>query len=322
MARFPSRRQERRRLLALPGKSAGNYLNADHHSTITLPAGTGIVRSPAQQSVPFWEAGRQVVTDKTMAMPPSVLGGASSWLPAQLADLWPTGDPGKLRAAAKAWRDAGDRVSTAAGKLGTAIYSVTGGNTTGDAEVIDSAWSKLYGSCNERTVLYTLPRLCHNVAEACDKYADAVDHAHRKAEWELGAAGVLGAVLLGVGGFLTPETGGASDAGAIAVDAAIARGILVPIAGALVATVGGLSVGALAEHIIQATEDSATNAPRVQPTDAETQSLQGALEKEVGAGSGGEGGEWVDGKPPPEALEKVPDKWGDGSPNKKGVGHR
>ncbi|MDL4814170.1 hypothetical protein [Actinomadura opuntiae] len=169
-------------------------------------------------------------------------------------------------------------------------------------------------------MLYTLPRLGHNVADACDKYADAVDHAHTKAEWELGAAGVLGSIILGVGGFFTP--GGASDTGAIAVDAAIARGILVPIAGTLLAIVSGLSLGALAEHIIQATEDSATNAPKVQPTDAETQSLQGALEKEVGAGNAGEEGGWVDGKPPSEAQEKVPDEWGDGNPNKKGVGHR
>lgn len=304
------------------GKTAGNYLNADHHSTITTPTGTGVFRTPAQQSVPSWEGGHQVVTDKTMGMPPSVLGGGSAWLPSQLADLWPTGDPGKLRTAAKAWRDAGDRVSTATGKLGTAVHSVTGGNTTGDAEIIDSVWSKLYGPCNERAVLYTLPRLCHNDADACDKYADAVDHAHSKAERELGAAGVLGAVLLGVGGFLTPETGGASDAGAIAVDVAIARGILVPIAGALLATVGGLGVGALAEHVVQATEDSATNAPQVQPTDAETQSLQGALEREAGTEGAGEPGQWVDGKPPSEALEKVPDDWGDGNPNKKGVGHR
>ncbi|KAB2384587.1 WXG100-like domain-containing protein [Actinomadura montaniterrae] len=264
------------------GKTAGNYLNADRHSTISTPTGASVVRTPAQQSVPFWEVGHQVVTDKTMGMPPSVLGGASAWLPSQLADLWPTGDPGKLRAAASAWRDAGDRVSTATEKLGTAIHSVTGGNTTGDAEVIDAAWSKLYGSCNERTVLYTLPRLCHNAADACDKYADAVDHAHSKAERELGAAGVLGAVLLGVGGFLTPETGGASDAGAIAVDVAIARGILVPIAGALLATVGGLSAGALAEYVIHATEDSASNAPNVRPTDANTTTLQGALDREVG----------------------------------------
>ncbi|WP_207938587.1 hypothetical protein [Actinomadura darangshiensis] len=35
-----------------------------------------------------------------------------------------------------------------------------------------------------------------------------------------------------------------------------------------------------------------------------------------------EGGKWVDEKPPAEALDKVPDKWGDGSPNKKGVGRR
>ncbi|MEV3925496.1 hypothetical protein [Actinomadura coerulea] len=35
-----------------------------------------------------------------------------------------------------------------------------------------------------------------------------------------------------------------------------------------------------------------------------------------------EGGKWIDEKPPAEALEKVPDKWGDGSPNKKGVGRR
>ncbi|MGI5419036.1 hypothetical protein [Actinomadura luteofluorescens] len=35
-----------------------------------------------------------------------------------------------------------------------------------------------------------------------------------------------------------------------------------------------------------------------------------------------ESGKWVDEMPPAEALEKVPDKWGDGSPNKKGVGRR
>ncbi|GAA2127201.1 WXG100-like domain-containing protein [Actinomadura napierensis] len=304
------------------GKTAGNYLKADRHSTITTPAGSGLVLAPTQQSVPFWQVGRQVVTDKTMPAPPSVLGGASTWLPKQLADLWPTGDSGKLRNAAAAWRDAGDHVSTAAGKLGTAIHSVTGGNTTGDARAIDDVWSRLYAPCNERTVLYTLPRLCHNVADACGKYADAIDHARSKAEWELAGVGLLGAVVLGVGGALTPETGGASDAGAITVDAALARATLVPIAGALLATVGGLGAGALAEHIVQATEDSASNAPHVQPTDAETQSLQGALEKEVGAGGGEQEGGWDNGKPPADALEKVPDEWGDGKPNKKGVGYR
>ncbi|MWA02745.1 PASTA domain-containing protein [Actinomadura sp. LD22] len=270
------------------GATAGHYLRADHHSIISTPPtmGSGVLLNPrAQPSLPPWQlsrqVGKQVTTDKTMAMPPSVLGSAGSSLPQQLAELWPTGDPSKLRTAAAAWNAAHDRLTASTGKLGTAIYSVTEGNNTRDARAIDDVWSKLYASCNDATVLQALPDLCTNIANACTKYADAVEHAHNKAKWELVGAGVVGVVVIGAGLFFTPETGGASDAGAAAADTALAMSILGPIATALLGTVTLIAAGALAEHVIQAAENSADKAPNVQPNDADTQGLESSLEGAV-----------------------------------------
>ncbi|MEU6748497.1 PASTA domain-containing protein [Spirillospora sp. NPDC046719] len=130
-------------------------------------------------------------------------------------------------------------------------------------------------------MLQALPDLCKNIANACTKYADAVEHAHNKARWELAGAGVVGVVVIGAGLFFTPETGGASDAGAAAADTALAMSILGPIATALLGAVTLIAAGALAEHVIQAAENSADKAPNVQPSDADTQGLEKSLEGAV-----------------------------------------
>lgn len=140
------------------GKTAGNYLNADHHSTITVAGSPPDWRSgppvvKPQPRLPLFGSSSQVVADKTLPSPPSVLGPGGSSLPGPIARLWPTADTGKLRTAAAAWQDAHDQLSTAAGRLGTAINSITDGNDSTDAEAINHVWSKVYSPCNDSTVL-------------------------------------------------------------------------------------------------------------------------------------------------------------------------
>lgn len=262
------------------GKTAGNYLNADHHSTITGP-GSGPPPLMPQPGVPLFGSRTQVVADKTLPPPPTVLGSGGSSLPGPLARLWPTADTGKLREAATAWQGAHARLSTIAGDLGTAIYSITEGNDTTDAEAINHVWSKIYSPCNDSTVLGALIDLCAGIAQSCTDYANAVDHARNQAELELGGAGVVGVVIIGAGLFFTPETGGASDAGAATANLVLANSILTPIAATLVAAVATLAAGALADHIIQATEESAANAPQVKPSDADSKSLEKSVGNEV-----------------------------------------
>ncbi len=247
------------------GKTAGNYLNADHHSTITV---TGI-GPPTQAGIPLFGSHTQVVTDKTVPPPSSALGSDGSSLPGPLAKLWPTADTGKLRNAATAWRDAHDRLSTIAGRLSTAIGTATEGSDTSDAEAIKHVWSRVYGPCNDSTVLSALIDLCGGIARACTDYANAVDHARHKAEGALGGAGIVGLVVAGAGLIFTPATGGASDAGAATVNMVMAMSIMAPIMAALVATVAAIALGALADHIVQAAEESAAHAPKVKPSDAD-----------------------------------------------------
>ena len=265
------------------GKTAGNYLNADHHSTITGP-GSGPPPLIPQPGVPLFGSRTQVVADKTLPPPPTVLGSGGSSLPGPLAKLWPTADTGKLRAAATAWQGVQSRLSSIAGDLGTAVHSITGGNDTTDAEAINHVWSKIYFPCDESTVLGALIDLCVGIAQSCTEYANAVDHARHQAEAGLTAAGVVGIVVIGVGLVFTPVTAGGSDAGAASVDLALSVGVLTPIAATLLTVVAGLALGALADHIIQATEDSAAHAPQVKPSDADSKSLEKSLNRGIGGG--------------------------------------
>ena len=49
----------------------------------------------------------------------------------------------------------------------------------------------------------------------------------------------------------------------------MAMSIMAPIMAALVATVAAIALGALADHIVQAAEESAAHAPKVKPSDAD-----------------------------------------------------
>ncbi len=169
----------------------GTDLNADHHSTIAGPGSPPLMPQPG---VPLFGSRTQVVADKTLPPPPTVLGSGGSSLPGPLARLWPTADTGKLRAAATAWQSVQSRLSSIAGDLGVAIRSITDGNDTTDAEAINHVWSKIYFPCDESTVLGALIDLCVGIAQACTEYANAVDHARHKAEAGLAAAGVVGIV--------------------------------------------------------------------------------------------------------------------------------
>lgn len=135
--------------------------------------------------------------------------------------------------------------------------------------------------CNDGTVLAALPDLCAGIAHACTTYADAADHARHQAQLQLAAAAVPLGLLDGGALILTPETSGGSDAIAAGIDAALIRSILIQVMEPLVAIATALAAGALADHIIHATDESAARAPQVRPTDADGESVSKSTDGEV-----------------------------------------
>ncbi len=274
---------------ALGGISAGltqtanNYLKADHHSTIGA-AGPPAVVGPAGA----W-AGVVCIPAIDAAIGPGEPG-----LPGPLARFWPGAHPNQLRAAAAAWRAAGSAAEQAAGRLNTVIGSLTDVNDGADQRAIEGFWAKVYRIGDPHTVLAGLPMLCSALAEACDRYAAAVDHARSVMKWALAGAGIAIGVTSIVGAGATIFTLGASDAGAGAADAAEAAAILAPQADAAAAAVASEMDAAVAADLVAAVEAATSATPAVELVEAETTEVGQALDEELTQSE--------DGKPPEPAA--------------------
>ncbi|HUK68612.1 MAG TPA: hypothetical protein VLW50_07660 [Streptosporangiaceae bacterium] len=176
----------------LGGISAGlnqtvnNYIKADHHSTVGR-ATVGHAAVAAVGPVPVAPADSAAGPVCIPAID-AAIGPGESGLPAPLARFWPNAHTDRLRAAAVAWRIAGTAAERAAGQLNAVATSLTDVNDGADVRAIEGFWARVYRIGDPQTVLAGLPILCSALADACDRYASAVDHARSAMKWALAGA--------------------------------------------------------------------------------------------------------------------------------------
>src|SRR5437868_8515918 len=91
--------------------------------------------------------------------------------------FWPQGDPGKLRQAAQAWREMGTALSTAEGTCHGAARLVVGSNEGPAIDAFGRYWGKWEGGDGYFELSF---QSCGQMAEALDRYADAVDQARQR----------------------------------------------------------------------------------------------------------------------------------------------
>ena len=153
--------------------------------------------------------------------PPSSLGGDlaglpgwASWIIDQVEGfVWPDADTGRLRAAAAAWRSAGHQVADLADYCATADRAFALLDSP-EVPVASEVTTQLAQRC------VTVGDQCTALAEACDGYADRVEE-QRAAILDLVHDLLRDAVIIeGIGLVLGAFTGGATAAGATALNAA------------------------------------------------------------------------------------------------------
>src|SRR5438105_8358831 len=168
--------------------------------------------------------------------------------------FWPQGDPRLLRQAAQAWEDIG-RARTAVEGACHAASNLVVGNSDGPAiDAFGRYWSKWEGGGG---YFELSSQSCGQMAEALNRYADAIDQARRKVE-EIAATA---ATVLAVGVLLTVVTVGISDvaaAGGAAALTAAAAAVEVDLS-ATVAGIGGTilagaAIGAAASAVVDTAE--------------------------------------------------------------------
>ena len=239
-------------------QTASNYIKADHHSALGA-AGPVPVPVPAPVPAPADSAVGAVCIPAIDA----AIGPGEPGLPGPLAGFWPNAHTDLLRAAAGAWRIAGTAAERAAGRLNAVICSLTDVNDGADVRAIEGFWARVYRIGDPHTVLAGLPMLCLALGDACDCYANAVDHARSAMKWALAGAGIAVGITSIVGAAATIFTFGASDAGAAAADAAEAAAILAPEAEAAAAAVASGTDAAAAADLIAAVEAATSATPRL-----------------------------------------------------------
>ena len=142
------------------------------------------------------------------------LPGWASWILDQVEGfVWPDADTGRLRAAATAWRSAGHQVADLADYCATADRAFALLDSP-EVPVATEVTTQLAQRC------VTVGDQCAALAEACDGYADHVEE-QRAAILDLVHDLLRDAVIIeGIGLVLGAFTGGATAAGATALNAA------------------------------------------------------------------------------------------------------
>jgi hypothetical protein len=176
---------------------------------------------------------------------------------AQAGIWWPAADSAKLHAAAQAWRDMAHALDGVQAAGQAAALSALADNQGPALDAFAAYWQKWSGSAG---YLVSASQACIAMADALDRYAQAVDEARRKVE-EL-VAEIATAVVLGV--VLGVCTVGIAGGAALAVsDALVASALLVGVElSTTVAYIGGVL---LAGAVFGTLEGMAIDAGAIQP---------------------------------------------------------
>ncbi|MER6808698.1 hypothetical protein ABT299_05415 [Spirillospora sp. NPDC000708] len=274
-------------------QTAKNHTKADQHSVI----GSGFSMLP-QPTVPFRDRllGYVVSPPLHLPGPPSAAGpgkpqphsllGSLTGIEIDISGYWPTGDPNGLTEASFAWKTAQNTLTDIRGQLSAEVKGVLGHGDAPDIDAFGNYWKKIDAGGEPATVLEGLPRLCGGISDACAQYSTAL----REAQLQVNdaAASPIGALL----------------------EIAALRATLASIAGKLVQVVGGIAVGALAEHLVTSVAIGAKNAPNLRILEAE-------VEREVSETlhstlRGGDGDRDID---PKEVIENADDLYYDENGN-------
>jgi hypothetical protein len=180
---------------------------------------------------------------------PSASGGSGSppsgWglIQHAVGYVWPNGDQGKLRAAARAWSAAGDSLYNTSFQIPEALHAIR----SQQSPEVDHAATVCEAMMGH---LQDVAASCRDLATACNEYADHIDQAHREIrdelksliEWTIAieaAGAVAGFFTLGIG----EGAAQAAEAGRIAATAARVGSIisrLVEFAGTVASRIGNV----------------------------------------------------------------------------------
>lgn len=197
--------------------TANNYVQAEHHST----AGS--------KPYPVYFQPPGVFESVVYSAPLSAVGPGSGGLPGPLSKYWPNGHQDKLRHAADALRKASSDLQDLGNDLHSTVNGITDFNTSASIDAMAKFWSLIWADGQDtKAPLSTAHQACDQLAQVCEKYADAIDKAHSSIEDALVGAGIAIGFTSAVGALLTLFTGGGSDVVAAELDMAEASAILGP----------------------------------------------------------------------------------------------
>ena len=157
----------------------------------------------------------------------------------KLGMWWPDANSGTLRHAADAWRTFADAVDDVRTPVNNAATSLIHNNKGEAIDAFKVFWER-YAKGKDGGWLSDIAKAARKMAEALDKFADAVDDAIEKLWTQIGidAAIIVGGIALA---FFT--AGAAAGAAALATEALIEFGATMGIA--VSATVAEIAAGAL-----------------------------------------------------------------------------
>lgn len=107
--------------------------------------------------------------------PPTSTGPVGPGVPADLAQFWPGGDPGLLRAAADAWSVLAGRLDDTALDADAAFRSLVGSNNGTTFSAIAAYWARHFENCGTEPLFNAAPTTARALARNCARLADVVD---------------------------------------------------------------------------------------------------------------------------------------------------
>lgn len=252
--------------------TANNFLLANHHSNVDASQTAG----PEQYPLPA------VFAEVIYASPPSAVGPGDSPLPRALAKYWPNGHQDRLRTAATAYRTASSAIDTLGNDLHQQVQLITDNNSDDSITAMAGFWGRIWqdGEGGGKAPLSTAKYACDQLAKACESFAGAIDDAHSSTEEKLSGAGIAIGLTTALGIFLTPFTGGGSDAGAAALDGAEAAAILGDVEVTLDSAVTTIGTDVIAD-IETDLSAAAESVPELEAVDAETTQVSQTLDREL-----------------------------------------
>uniref|UniRef100_A0AAU2W367 DUF6531 domain-containing protein n=1 Tax=Streptomyces sp. NBC_00008 TaxID=2903610 RepID=A0AAU2W367_9ACTN len=190
---------------------------------------------------------------------------------------WPDANSGSLRHVADAWRTFADSVDDVRTPVNNAATSLITNNTGAAIDVFEAFWER-YAKDGDAGWLSDLSKSARKMAEALDKFADAIDDAISRLWTQIGidAAVIVGGIALA---FFT--AGLAAGAAALATEALIEFGVTVGVA--VSTTVAEIAAGTLVAAVFGSMESVTIDLAVAQPLKIATGMQQGFSLDEINA---------------------------------------